>query len=698
MPKSRLGSKKSSRSTNNKPASIKRKCLTLAIAQSLLLGAAGAQSATITVTSALDNGTDCTLREAIANANDNTTGDLSNGCTAGTPNGTDDIVFDNSLSGSTITLGGSELQIITDLNIDGDINNDNSPDITISGNNQSRVIQTDNGATVNLEGLTISNGVSDYLRGGGIYAFNSTLSLSNSTVSNNSAQIGGGISTFYSTLSLSNSTVSGNSSDGNGGGIYAYYYSITSLSNSTISGNSSGGAGGGIFTYHYSSLSLSDSTVSGNSASFDGGGISTVSYLPVTLNNSTVSGNSASFNGGGIYAYGPLNLTNSTVSNNSAQDGGGIYTLGSTVSLSNSTVSDNSATFNGGGIYTYYGSISLSNSTVSGNNATFDGGGIYAKYYSTATLNNSTVSGNNANTGGGIHAKYNSTVTLNNSTVSGNNANSGSGIRTSNNLTLNLSNSIIANNPGSSDCILGDPLSSNINNHFGDISCDGTADGDPLLSPLQNNGGPTLTHLPLTGSPVIDVGDNAAAAGLSTDQRGFARIVNTTVDIGAVEVAPGQIEFSLAAASVAENGGNATLLVQRTGGSEGVVGISFDSSNTTAIAGLDYTAVSNTLSWADGDIADKTINIPIIDDSLDENDETFAVALSAPTGGATLGALNNASVTITDNDLPPGLSIDDVNIVEGNTGSSTAVFSVSLSAASGKTIVVDFASSDGSAS
>jgi predicted outer membrane repeat protein len=61
---------------------------------------------------------------------------------------------------------------------------------------------------------------------------------------------------------------------------------------------------------------------------------------------------------------------------------------------------------------------------------------------------------------------------------------------------------------------------------------------DPLLGALQNNGGPTLTMLPGAGSPAIDSGSNAAAAGIVFDQRGtgFARIANGTVDMGAVEV------------------------------------------------------------------------------------------------------------------------------------------------------------------
>ena len=85
-----------------------------------------------------------------------------------------------------------------------------------------------------------------------------------------------------------------------------------------------------------------------------------------------------------------------------------------------------------------------------------------------------------------------------------------------------------------------------VNGVNGDIV--GTANNpiDPLLSPLQNNGGPNLTQIPLFGSPAIDAGSNAnIPAGVTTDRRGagFDRIYNGTVDIGAVETSPAQLLY-----------------------------------------------------------------------------------------------------------------------------------------------------------
>ena len=99
----------------------------------------------------------------------------------------------------------------------------------------------------------------------------------------------------------------------------------------------------------------------------------------------------------------------------------------------------------------------------------------------------------------------------------------------------------------------------------------------------------------------------------------------------------GTLQFSAATYSVNENGGSVTITVTRTGGSNGAVGVSYATSNGTATAGSDYTATSGTLSWANGDTANKTFSVPIIDDSVYEGNETVNLTLSSPTGGATLG-------------------------------------------------------------
>ncbi len=121
---------------------------------------------------------------------------------------------------------------------------------------------------------------------------------------------------------------------------------------------------------------------------------------------------------------------------------------------------------------------------------------------------------------------------------------------------------------------------------------------------------------------------------------------------------PGTLQFSSATYSVNENGGSATITITRTGGSAGAVGAHFATSNGTATAGSDYTAVTQTVIFADGDATNKTVAIPVLDDMLVEANETVNLTLSSPTGGATLGNPATAVLTIIDNDAPAPTLID----------------------------------------
>ncbi len=174
---------------------------------------------------------------------------------------------------------------------------------------------------------------------------------------------------------------------------------------------------------------------------------------------------------------------------------------------------------------------------------------------------------------------------------------------------------------------------------------------------------------------------------------------NNTSEFSApvVVAQPGELRFSMAAYTVAEAGAMATISVQRINGSDGVVGVSFASADGSASDPADYAANAGMLSWADGDSADKTFNIAIVSDALNEADETVLLSLSAPTGNAVLVAPSSATLTITDDDPLPTLSIGDVSLAEGNSGTTSFVFPVTLSTASGRTVTVNFATADGSA-
>ncbi len=111
----------------------------------------------------------------------------------------------------------------------------------------------------------------------------------------------------------------------------------------------------------------------------------------------------------------------------------------------------------------------------------------------------------------------------------------------------------------------------------------------------------------------------------------------------------GTLAFSSAAYGVGESGGTATITVTRTGGSQGIVGVSYATADGTATQPADYATASGTLSWGDGDVADKAFTVSIVGDTAVEGNEVVALSLATPTGGATLG-LAAAALTINDDD------------------------------------------------
>jgi CSLREA domain-containing protein len=471
-------------------------------------------------------------------------------------------------------------------------------------------------------------------------------------------------------------------------------FSTVNISGMTVSGGRQPDeSGGGIYNGNAARLSLADVAVRDNAT--DPGFVSNTG------------------GGGGIFSDGGwLTLTDCTVSGNSAadgtpggpghgRDGGGLYMRGGTLTITNSTISNNRA--------------GASVSFGSGGN----GGGLYLDFTTTATITNSTISGNRTGTGfalGGGMLNQGSFVLLNSCTVSNNTVvtGGGGGVYASGN--VNLRNSIVANNAAPNSPDISGSFNSQDYNLIRDTTgatISGTTTHnvtgvDPLLSPLQNNEGPTRAHVPLPGSPAIDAGDSG---GLTTDQRGLARPVDSAAaanasdgaDIGAFEVqtptAAGQLQFGAATYSTVEGAGTVAVTVTRTGGSTGAVSAAFSTSDGTAKTGEDYAAFNGlAVTFADGDSAPKTVQVPVIDDSLNEPDESLELALSNPSGGATFGSPAVATLTISDNNDPlPSLSINDITVAEGDSLDTSASFTVSLSAASGYTVAVFYSTSNGTA-
>jgi hypothetical protein len=112
----------------------------------------------------------------------------------------------------------------------------------------------------------------------------------------------------------------------------------------------------------------------------------------------------------------------------------------------------------------------------------------------------------------------------------------------------------------------------------------------------------------------------------------------------------GNLQLQSSTLRVAESAWRANVLVTRNDGTRGAVGVTLTTSAGSASANADFTTTSTTVTFADGDAATKTVAIPVLDDGSDEPDESFTVALSAATGGATLGTVTSATITIVDDD------------------------------------------------
>jgi hypothetical protein len=153
---------------------------------------------------------------------------------------------------------------------------------------------------------------------------------------------------------------------------------------------------------------------------------------------------------------------------------------------------------------------------------------------------------------------------------------------------------------------------------------------------------------------------SSATGGATIGSQSTATLTITDNDGPAVQ--PGTVQFGAATYSANENGGSVTLTLTRTNGADGAISVSVASGGGSAAASTDYTALSQTVSWANGDAAAKTVVLQVLEDSVDEPNETVNVTISSPSGGATIGAQASATVTIVDNDpAPPGPATQSVD-------------------------------------
>ena len=343
---------------------------------------------------------------------------------------------------------------------------------------------------VSLEALTVSNNSATF--GGAINAQDGSLSVVGSTFATNTGEFGGALNINSTSFALTNSTLHSNSAGNVGGGIALFNDAIpVTLSNNQLIGNIADDFGGAVFVSASSEVVSNRDSLSDNLA-HQGGGWFIQSNASVRLSQSAIHANSASSSGGGLQSEAStITILDSSVVNNSATAAAGLsFRTGSNVSLHNSTISSNSASFAVGGINLVNSDLELAHSTVVGNQAPSYVAGVYQ---------------------GGASSH------------------------------LTLVNSIVAQNDGG-DCNQ-HADTSYAGNWIGDTSCTGVANGDPMLGPLANNGGFTLTHALLVGSGAIGIADQALCASLvaNKDQRGYDRGV--VCDAGAYEYGATDVDF-----------------------------------------------------------------------------------------------------------------------------------------------------------
>ncbi len=641
--------------------------------------------------------------------------------------------------------------------------------------------------TATITGGTISQNSAE-VDGGGIYNngfTDSSAQVSGGSITDNSvvAETGEIFNGDCSSVTVTGASITSNRASDDGGGIFNDDGLVT-VQSSTISQNiagfgqiEGGGDGGGIA--NDGTFNILDTAIANNSANDgDGGGVASFDG-DVSVTGGSITGNTADDDGGGVFnSEGNLSLFGTSVTGNSADEsGGGVFTDddGSTT-ITNSTIAMNIATSGGGVSNEFFGTTSISHSTLFENTALQDGGGI--RNQGTLSLANSTVSRNLANgNGGGIgngpgfqfdEFSNNSTATIVNSTIVLNRADAdddsegtGGGIWTAlDDLTFTrLLNTIVAGNvqgtnttdvpnqtpndvadkdleDNSTFNLIGDPNSAGglVEGSSGNRVGDGMGNLlpiDQIIDPiLADNGGPTMTHLPVFGGRAIDAGSNANAIDpgmdgelgtsddvpLENDQRGpgFPRVVDFPsvpnadggIDIGAVEFDefPTEISFrsdSLSVVGTENNGALGRVLeftLERTGSAQDEVTVLVNTLMTTngmgrdAVAGNDFTPLNDfVVTFGVGETT-QTVMVQLSPDNIVELDETFLVRLSDPRVGGvvddrvTLGDDILATGTILNDDFAT-ISISDVASLEN--GLFEFMVTLSNPVAEGITVQID---------
>jgi predicted outer membrane repeat protein len=555
----------------------------------LLIGGAEANAADFTVTNLNPDGAD-SLREAIETAN-------------ATP-GADRILFQSGLSGTldigttqlpaiaaaggplTIEAGAGDQVQVVNTQVGGSLGIFRAEeDLTLSGltigddedETNGPGVFSDDPVTIDVRDVTFSN-----LEGGAIAAIGTeSLSVDDSTFyANEVISDGGSIVLDETSAQITGSVFTDGFAGGDGGAIYSsstdpdheLTISDSRFEDNAVQDDTASGDDGGALRIKGGTTEINRTEFEANTTERQGGAIAFSDSADAEINDSTFTGNTSRRQGGAISTTDSnVSVNGSTFADNAANrtgfaypiDGGAISAQTSgTLDISESTFVGNHAYQSGGAVSIAYGAGgSVRASTFSGNTGGFAGSGLNLDSTNGVTVSNSTFTGNGPSDRGGVVTSNGSGNLIESSTLSGNVVKPALYVTGG---TTTVTNSIISgNDPDTADVELtgdnpylpGDDTGtlliefSVIGEVYGGpvtetVAGSNISSTEPRLGVLADNGGPTETMLPETGSPAI----NKGMSDLTTDQRGLTRPVvlfgvpvstaagANGADIGAVEV------------------------------------------------------------------------------------------------------------------------------------------------------------------
>ena len=653
----------------------------------------------------------------------------------------DTITFDGDLSNQTISLTSNDADAAfgpTGLVIaDDDITIDGSgaPGLQISGNDQRRIFAVGTAGTLTLANITLTAGRAEGGRGGDI------LAGGNGGAGGGGAGLGGAIYVYGGTLNVSNSTLTSNIAQGGRGGTLAPGYGTYGATGGGAAGGAGGdfdgsgnfgtggggvGGAGGVTSITLGGRNEFGAQAAAQAAGVAGGGGG-------GSGSSGNGGDGLALSSGGLGGGGGGGLGSYDFDTDEPIGGGGDGGFGAGGGGGSQNTTGGDGGFGGGGGSSRnqpggtggFGGGSGGNFTGGGGGAGM-GGAIFvnggALNIADSTFNANRAAGGAGGSGaadgqglGGVIFNRNGSLSVLNTTVSGNTADAATGIYNlgdDGTATAAINNAILGQGSTAISDFVGDVINAGTNATSGVGNLIRTAVGfagtvasqaDPGLGTLAANGGPTFTMLPAVGSPVLNAGNNAAAVGLTTDQRGSARLANGIIDIGAVEFSTDSAPtISSVAGKAFAVGSPGTFTITTTGSPTPTLsivgtlpaGLTFldNGDGTATLSGTPTVGTTGTfpltITAANGTAPDAAQGFTL---TINPALALTPATLPTPTLGSpysqqlTAAGGSGAGYTFSGTGLPPGLALDANGLISGTpTGDVGSPYTFSVTAVDGE--------------